>query len=284
MISLFRKAVLQVAKRDFPISLLAKSYNSISMNYGEYFQQRMLETYEDVFSWYDYYSRNDIKVLDLGCGNGFFGNLLIQKNPQIKYTGIELSSGLLSGRHKYFSNKLNSSFIEGDYVEKIKSFPEQSFDCVVSLWSQKFNNPVDFFPQVFRILKKGGFFVLLTEQKNSDSEFMECVDSFLQKRSAQFTVLPPLPYLPETGKELNNLLASSNFEKTIVWEKNQKLLLSSPLEFIEQGRYSGLLAGWDQIVDFYYYDFRDEILPEIKSKKEFTITKKYIGAIARKGT
>lgn len=93
---------------------------------------------EQPFTWklynkelYDYFAgRDSIRILDVGCGSGFWGLLLKKKFPEAKVTCLDKNPEAID-RAKYNSlvNALNVSFIEGLYDKS--QFACNSFDLIV---------------------------------------------------------------------------------------------------------------------------------------------------------
>lgn len=82
---------------------------------------------------------NSLSVLDVGCGNGRFGQFLVQHFPDltIKYTGVDSSIALLkSAEKKLQAATLHPELIKLDLVEHLLSkqilLKKQSFDLVVA--------------------------------------------------------------------------------------------------------------------------------------------------------
>lgn len=105
-----------------------------------------------------------LKILDVGCGAGFFEMLLAPLGYEI--TGIDLTSEMiaqareLAGRH----HAGNAQFLVMDAEQP--DFPDETFDAVISrnlTWTLP--HPVEAYQQWYRVLKPGG--VLL----NYDAEY-----------------------------------------------------------------------------------------------------------------
>jgi len=82
---------------------------------------------------------NSISVLDVGCGNGRFGQFLVQQEPDftINYTGLDNSAPLLKyAGEKLQSVKLKPQLIELDLIEQLLAKKDlvnnQLFDVVVA--------------------------------------------------------------------------------------------------------------------------------------------------------
>ncbi len=79
-------------------------------------------------------SRRNVRVLDLGCGNGRFFDFISLKIRDIKYTGIDINNDLLNeGKEKYqkLNNKLKFKFVKKDILKNIRSI-KNKYDVIVS--------------------------------------------------------------------------------------------------------------------------------------------------------
>jgi len=110
----------------------------------------------DLKPWVKYAKPNS-KVLDLGCGNGRFFELL--KNKNIDYTGIDNSKELIGlAKEKYFNQK----FLVGNALNL--PFKDNSFGLIYSMAvlhhipSKELQ--LRFLKEAKRVLKKDGLLVL----------------------------------------------------------------------------------------------------------------------------
>ena len=109
---------------------------------------------------------NDIKILDVGCGAGFFPVLLGREGYEV--TGIDLTEEMIR-----CANELLSEYGLGpDRVKVFKmdaenpDFPDETFDVVISrnlTWTLP--HPIEAYSQWLRVLKKGGLLL------NFDAEY-----------------------------------------------------------------------------------------------------------------
>ena len=91
---------------------------------------------------------NNIKVLDVGCGDGSLMDLLI-KEKNIKVRGLEINKENVK---KCISKGL--SVIEGNAETELHQFPDQSFDfAVLSQTLQAFYSPENVLKDLLRIGK-----------------------------------------------------------------------------------------------------------------------------------
>ena len=132
--------------------LVTKAYNSIA---GEFDQTRKVQWLE--FHEFLEYVENDVKILDLGCGNGRVYELL--KEKKIDYLGIDNSSGLIE---KARANHSNANFEFADMVDL--DLPDNSFDIIFSIASfhhipgKKLR--IQAIKEMHRVLKSDGILIL----------------------------------------------------------------------------------------------------------------------------
>lgn len=102
------------------------------------------------------YSRmgDDDNVLECGCGSGYFFKRLIEKKPNIKYEGIDISSGQIA----------NARSVNPKYSEKFKvcdwddiEYADNSFDTILFLETIGYSTDIDkLISKCYKILKPGG--------------------------------------------------------------------------------------------------------------------------------
>lgn len=89
--------------------------------------------------------RKLVKILDVGCGNGWLSSLLA-KLPETKVTGIEANTLEFQQAQRVFAQQANLQFIQGDFNEMdFKSFGP--FDIIVMAAS------IQYFPSAEKVLK-----------------------------------------------------------------------------------------------------------------------------------
>lgn len=82
--------------------------------------------YDSVLSYIP--DRDNLRILELGSGTGFFTSMMMQKNSGIDITCIDLSKGMLDVARKK-PNLSNVNFIEGDFRN---AWGEGLYDVVVT--------------------------------------------------------------------------------------------------------------------------------------------------------
>jgi len=99
-------------------------------------------------------NRNDLSVIDLGCGTGFFTNILASKYKNV--IGVDLSKKMLEFAKSKSSHEIE--WIEADAFHL--PFEDASIDLVYSnlmiQWCEPLGNLLD---EITRVLKPGGLFI-----------------------------------------------------------------------------------------------------------------------------
>lgn len=104
------------------------------------------------------------KVLDLGCGNGYYSRLLSQLPVKLKITGIDSYVDAIEDAKTKVSEK-KVTFIVGD-AEKIP-FPKNYFDKIImSEIIEHVNRDAKVLKEARRVLKEKGILVLTTPNKD----------------------------------------------------------------------------------------------------------------------
>ena len=94
----------------------------------------------------------------------------------------------------------------------------------------------------------------------------------------------PKTYLPQDCRHLTYFLNEAGFKQTIVWQKSAVHNFSSVNQLAAWTRESGLLAAWEQIIDFEDIQLINEFhtLLGQTSPENLSVKRKFLGSIARK--
>ncbi len=95
---------------------------------------------------------NGDQILELGSGLGIVANLMADKNPAGKVTGIEYAAEQIAGCEQ---NKPNLKFVQGDAHQL--PFENETFDVVYGRYVlEHLQDPSTALKEVYRVLKPGG--------------------------------------------------------------------------------------------------------------------------------
>lgn len=144
------------------------------------------------------------KVLELGHGNAEHLSYLLDFANNIQYTGLEVSETMKSEAEKINSKYLSQvefHLYEGNKIP----FENESFDKVMTVNTIYFwENPVEFFNEIYRVLKKDGSFVLTFAKK----DFM---------KNLPFTA----DFKLYNYEDVEELVAQTNFKRMIRSDKEE---------------------------------------------------------------
>ena len=114
-------------------------------------------------NFYNVSNRKEINILELGFGTG--ANLWFCAREGFRVNGIEFSKSGIERFQKRMQDENLSSFIgqieQGDYLDKLDDFKDESFDCIfdiASLYCNDRQKSKEILKKVVKKLKKGGKF------------------------------------------------------------------------------------------------------------------------------
>jgi 2-polyprenyl-3-methyl-5-hydroxy-6-metoxy-1,4-benzoquinol methylase len=100
------------------------------------------------------------RILDIGCADGMFSKVVFDKSKADEYIGIDILKTSIAWAKNHWRKYKNMKFEVGD-AHDLK-FKSSSFDAVIILEVlEHVTNPVRVIREVKRILKKGGYAILL---------------------------------------------------------------------------------------------------------------------------
>jgi ubiquinone/menaquinone biosynthesis C-methylase UbiE len=138
-----------------------------SRDYYRYFDKLREDNESIEFSYrlHEYESFNGMKVLDIGCGNGYVLNHY-SMNGAIT-TGIDLTwTGIQLSRKRFEMDKKNGCFLNANGEDL--PFKNNSFDCVCSMGVLHHTPEIErALDEIYRVLKPGGRLILMFYNKNS---------------------------------------------------------------------------------------------------------------------
>jgi len=110
--------------------------------------------------------KDNERILELGHGNAGHLSYLLDFADNIKYTGLEISKTMKSEAENINSKYLSQANFQLYDGNKIL-FENESFDKIMTVNTIYFwENPVEFFNEIYRVLTKDGSFVLTFAKKD----------------------------------------------------------------------------------------------------------------------
>lgn len=176
----------------------------------EYYKQ----VYELIASDINKLNLNNIKILDLGCGEGIHSiNILKKIKNNYKYFGFDYSKDAINLASDY--NSSNRFYFDGD----VNNIPiaTNSIDVIIDFLSPYSES------EVKRVLKKGGLFIKIAPSSNYLIELRNA--SGLEKYQKQQEIIENL------SKYFKNIVIE-NYKETFKIEKNdvENLIGMTPLK------------------------------------------------------
>ncbi|MFC4163711.1 class I SAM-dependent methyltransferase [Epilithonimonas zeae] len=150
------------------------------------------------------YLTDNESILELGHGNAGHLSYLLDFAENIQYTGLEISETMKSEAESLNSKYLSQANFQLYDGNKIP-FENESFDKVMTVNTIYFwENPVEFFNEIYRVLKKDGSFVLTFAKK----DFM---------KNLPFTA----DFKLYNYEDVEELVAQTNFKRMIRSDKEE---------------------------------------------------------------
>jgi len=154
----------QTIKDYYRINSLAYSIHSrggfihMGISDGEKFSKEDLKAAAE---FVDSYIEDDTEqVLELAMGKGANSAFLADKNPQVKFYGLDLTEKHVKKAEKAAKNRENFISAQGDFHD-LSRYSEDQFDIVFIIEALCYsNNKNDVLSEVSNVLKPGGLFVI----------------------------------------------------------------------------------------------------------------------------
>lgn len=209
------------------------------------------------------------RVLDVGTGTGIVALQAAKIVGEAdKVEGIDLSDGMLKtanqkAKRLNLETKIKFSRMDAEALE----FDEQTFDKVVSLFALlHFPNPLVALQEIFRVLRRGGKFVLAVGSSPPESSVQQhrFSDFFQRFRVKQLVA----PYFLDSMVEENLPKTDESEESSFVSQSAN--LTPSVAELVKQAEFEILKTDWLGATEI------------IETPEEFWEIQRIFSSIARK--
>ncbi|MDC8000798.1 bifunctional demethylmenaquinone methyltransferase/2-methoxy-6-polyprenyl-1,4-benzoquinol methylase UbiE [Aequorivita todarodis] len=170
--------------------------------------------------------KNPKTILDIATGTGDLAIQFAEKTSAEKIVGLDLSEGMLSVARKKVSGKAISKKIEFVQADsEALPFGDNTFDAItVSFGIRNFENLEKGLSEIFRVLKKGGIFVVLETSVPAKFPFKQgyhfysktilpLVGKLFSKDKVAYKYLSESASVFPHGERLNNILRKIGFNE-----------------------------------------------------------------------
>lgn len=160
--------------KDAPLEAMAGFFEARIDSYEEH-----MARWQAHYEWMaDLLPESVESLLDIGCGTGLELDCILNRFPDLKVVGVDLSQGMLDKLRAKHNDK-NLSLVCEDYFKY--DMGKERFDAVISfetLHHFTFEKKAELFKKAFDCLKSGGVYLecdyIATSQAIEDLAFSEC--------------------------------------------------------------------------------------------------------------
>ncbi|MDO8659076.1 MAG: class I SAM-dependent methyltransferase [Candidatus Parcubacteria bacterium] len=238
----------------FPAEKLSKFYRKSLCNYRDQIPY-LIKTYFKIVEQIKNNLPKNPKVLEVGCGNGFFLKALVDLGFTKNVSGIEPSSKMVLEAEVTIRKKIKINIFKSDI------FPKNSFDLILCFHTlDHMFNPNEFVRGAYSMLKKNGYVIVVVH----DTEGLSV--KLFGEKSAIFDIEHVYLF---NKKTLRKIFELNNFKVLKIFN----LINNYPLNYWMQ--MSGFPSVVKKCAKFIFNIFKI-------SKKEISIPAGNIALIAKK--
>jgi len=185
---------------------IAKSFGAASTSYDV---SARLQRYsgKHLMPWLP--NRHDLSVVDLGCGTGFFSDILASKYQQV--IGLDISTKMLSFAQRNRDDAISWLEADANYLP----FQDNSIDLIYSNLMIQWCDPLEItLKEILRVLKPGGVFLFSTL---TDGTLFELKSAWRQVDNDEHVI--------DFKNELALEMLFNTNQSTLVEQKSQQVIL-----------------------------------------------------------
>lgn len=192
----------------------ANKWKELKLKGGDIFQRKIItKSFISLLGQ----NLNGKKIIDLGCGEGFYSRLMAKKGANV--IGIDISSKQLQNAKSKITNHVQYQETSSTNLSTIEN---KTIDKVVSIMLFMYLNDkelLDTITEVFRTLKNGGDFIIIVRHPFTTRAKIE--ENWISRFTAGYFSKKPfynkinqqilVKYFPRTLSTLCNMLIENGF-------------------------------------------------------------------------
>ncbi|MEK4698128.1 class I SAM-dependent methyltransferase [Solibacillus sp. FSL R7-0668] len=138
-----------------------------------------------------HFTPNVQKIMDLGCGNGFLGKVLLDTYPAAQALFIDHSEPMVEQAKEYLAAyQHQSTVVQGDFSESLSAFTEpNSVDCIVSgfaIHHLPHDKKKKLYAEIYTLLKDGGIFINVEHTASATTKLENLYDEQFVQHLANY--------------------------------------------------------------------------------------------------
>lgn len=130
-------------------------------------------------------------VMDLGCGNGFLGEIILKSFPEANAILIDHSEPMIEEAKKHMKSYLRRcEIIHGDFSQSIHHYAQKnSMDCIVSGYAihhLPHKKKKELYQSIYEVLSPGGIFINIEHTASATPELENLYDELFIDHLASY--------------------------------------------------------------------------------------------------
>lgn len=131
-------------------------------------------------------------MMDLGCGNGFLGEIILKSFPQARAILIDHSKPMIEEANKHMKSFLHRcEIIHDDFSTSIHKYAQKnSIDCIVSGYAIHHlpnKDKKELYQTIYDVLSPGGVFINIEHTASATSEIEDLYDKLFIDHLASYS-------------------------------------------------------------------------------------------------
>ncbi|MEG1016089.1 MAG: methyltransferase domain-containing protein [Bacilli bacterium] len=181
----FKTIIYSLTNTVVDSSHISQYFNELSNNYNKQYFNNITSSstpmLDEIIYKLQSTPKDNLNILDIGCGTGFNSNYLYSKLKTGTYTLVDISEGMLLYAKKLCN--FNCSFIENDMLDYLKSCSTDSMDIIVCSYAISYHLPKEIIKECSRVLKNGGFLGVIDNLKRTLPEINKLCSKLIVNNS-----------------------------------------------------------------------------------------------------